>query len=181
MTHKIIQTDNYLLVVDDSKITEGDWFISIPRGTIHKCTAVFENNLIDKSWEGRDAVEITKSDCKKIIANLPLNNAPTLEGIDLLPSIEPIGFDEYQYTEEDLRKAIRMGIQKHPYAFDGKEPKYKYSEDEIIQSLQQPKYPIGVECEIEYIGFQDEGDLEVPKSFINSQGLTQWVGEYIFE
>jgi hypothetical protein len=25
-----------------------------------------------------------------------------------------------------------------------------------------------------------EGDLEVPKSFINSQGLTQWVSRYIF-
>jgi hypothetical protein len=88
--------------------------------------------------------------------------------------------EQFRYTEEDLRKANRMGIQKNPYAFDGKEPKYKYSEDEIIQSLQQPKYPIGVECEIEYIGFQDEGDLEVPKSFINSQGLTQWVSRYIF-
>ena len=87
MTYKIIQTENYLLVVDDSEIKEGDWFISIPRGTIHKCTAVFENNLIDKSWEGRDAVEINKSDCKKIIAHLPLNNSQILKGVDLLPPL----------------------------------------------------------------------------------------------
>lgn len=54
----------------------------------------------------------------------------------LLPPIE------HKYTEEDLRKAIKMAVQKHPYTFDGKETKYIYSENEIIQSIQQSKLPI---------------------------------------
>ena len=57
-----------LYFLSDDEIKVGDWFISIPRGTIHKCTGVFENNLIDNTWENREKVEITKADCKKIIA-----------------------------------------------------------------------------------------------------------------
>jgi hypothetical protein len=84
MKQKTIQTAKYLLIVDDSEIKDGDWFISIPRGTIHKCTAVFENNLIDKSWEGRETIEITKSDCKKIIAHLPIGDSPIIDGVPLI-------------------------------------------------------------------------------------------------
>jgi len=62
--HKI---GNELFITSDEEIKEGDWFISIPRETIHKCTGIFENNLIDNTWENREKVEITKADCKKII------------------------------------------------------------------------------------------------------------------
>jgi len=55
-----------------------------------------------------------------------------------------------------------------------------------VQSLQQPKIPIGFECEIE----KKEGRLMVippckhcskPKTITNSQGINQWVGKYIFD
>lgn len=106
--------------------------------------------------------------------------------------------EKYKFTEEDLRKGIKMGIQKHPYAFDGKETKYKYSEDEIIQSLQQPKLPvlpIAFECEVEpkfkHIGSTKEVKgsgsriknkyAGNPKTFINFDGRSEWVGKYIYE
>ena len=93
--------------------------------------------------------------------------------------------EKYKFTEEDLRKGIKMGIQKHPYAFDGKETKYKYSEDEIIQSLQQPKYPIAFECEVEPVVAIDKSGYPTlgtyaPKTIINSEGRTEWVGKYIY-
>jgi len=68
MKHKVITTDQGKVVIDESAtIKEGDWFSCPPRGTSHKCTAMFEGNLIDNSWEGREKVEITKSSCFKIL------------------------------------------------------------------------------------------------------------------
>lgn len=63
---------NHLYLLSDEEIRIGDWFVSEPRQTIHKCTAIFEDNLIDNSWENRENVEITKNDCKKIIATTDL-------------------------------------------------------------------------------------------------------------
>jgi hypothetical protein len=200
--HNIIKTPNYLLIIDDSKIELGNW---------HTCT------YPEYPLEARFTDESTKYDickgCKNIVAHLPLNNAPTLEGIDLLPPLEDdvdliyentedsfykkyddalhyYSFiesynkakEKYKYTEEDMRKVCIMYAQwvtgGTPSLRIAQNPDERF--EQIIQSLQQLKMPIGFECEIEYIGFQDEGDLEVPKSFINSQGLTQWVGKYIY-
>ena len=97
-------------------------------------------------------------DGSEIIAHLPLNNSPILEGVDLLPPLE----DEV---------------------------------DKYIQSLQQPKIPVGFKSDVEILGIQTikYGDLTIkhipmpgidytpkPKITTNSQGLTQWVGEYIY-
>jgi hypothetical protein len=103
MKHELIQTENYLLIVDD---------------------------------------------LEKTIAHLPLKNSPVLEGVDLLPPI-----------------------------------------DEIIKSLQQPKYPVGFECEVERIypnhqtiskEYDFDDILIEQKTTTNSQGQTVWVGKYIF-
>jgi hypothetical protein len=55
----------------------------------------------------------------------------------------------------------------------------------FIQSLQQPKYPIAFECEMERV-FKHNEHMErefydVPKTFTNSEGRTEWVGKYIYE
>ncbi len=68
MKYKVITTGQGIVVIDESAtIKEGDWFNCPPRKTFHKCTAMFEGNLIDNSWEGREKVEITKSSCFKIL------------------------------------------------------------------------------------------------------------------
>jgi hypothetical protein len=131
MKHKIIHTENYLLIVDDSEIKEGDYCTThlnvIDVGKIHNSYTIFNP-------KNKEHLEMLKS-CKKIIAHLPLNNSPILEGVDLLPPLEQedvkklawelFGNDynararykdgynkakeKYKYTEEDLRKAFIEG------------------------------------------------------------------------
>ena len=93
MKHKIICTENYLLIVDDSQITEGDYCLA---------NAKTYNNEI---------VTYRKSPCpppfvsnlnilKKIIAHLPLNGSSTLDSIDLLPPLP----DEVEELAEEYSK-----------------------------------------------------------------------------
>lgn len=182
MKHELIKTENYLLVVDDSEIKEGD-LILYKNSSIAKC-----------------------------LAHLPLNNSPILQGVDLLPPLEQeddvekvseeeaftlyhqledaswftplnIGFrkgynkakERYKYTEEDMRKAYLEGksyvADTIPY-FDNFE--------EFIQSLSLPKMPVAFECEVEHMGSQEDGDFEEPKKYTNSQGQTVLIGRYIY-
>jgi hypothetical protein len=139
--------------------------------------------------------------------HLPLNNAPILEGVPLLPPLEDDesicpypeekqnavdwnnGYnkakEKYKYTEEDMRDAYNLGLDA-----DSKlSPNKTY--DTLIQSLQQPKYPVAFECEMvdkgeeDWIGDDITGEpfwnqkLE-PKIITNSQGVTQIVGKYIY-
>jgi hypothetical protein len=176
MQHKLITTENYLLVVDESEIKEGDY------------TFQEASNLISK---------YNNAYSKKIIAHLPLNNSPILESVDLLPPLEdeveklaeeyadfdnpiiPIcaglkfnriskrdfisGYnkakEKYKYTEEDLRKAINLA-----YVSGGGGDTYQECEEfvsEQLESLQQPKMPVG---------FLEKGSYN-----------GTWVGRYIYE
>ena len=189
MTHKLIKTANYLLVVDDSEIKEGDY------------TFQEASNLISK---------YNNAYLKKIIAHLPLNNSPTLEGVDLLPPLEDDvdlmyenmedsfyekyddalhyysfieGYnkakEKYKYREDDMKKAMK-------YASEITNNKMKYMED-YIQSLQQTKMPVGFESK-QPLCFPSHcfRDCDMmckyprPQTNTNSQGLIQWVGKYIF-
>jgi len=195
MEHKIINTGDYLIIVDESEIKEGDWYIDL--------------NL--KQIFSKSNPQISKIDWqKKIIAHLPLNNSPILEGVILLPPLEDeveipmknqtidysYGYrqgynkakEKYKYTEEDMvicwiaayTDAISLGEENHkPLSFEN-----------FIQSLQQPKMPVGFKCEIEGMNIdeireQGKGFLNTNtkklKTTTNSQGLTQWVGEYIYD
>jgi hypothetical protein len=198
MTHNIIKTENYLLVVDDSEIKYDDHFIDE-----YKMLYMLKTESTEKY-----------KSVKKVISHLPLNEAPILEGVPLLPPLEDddkevweqglgaelqklpytkhlddgqynagqlVGFEigatwgynkakeKYKYTEEDLRKAIRMC-------------KGEFTIEEIIQSLQQPKMPVAFEC----LTF-DTGNDELDGTHIlgirtttNPQGQTVLVGKYIY-
>jgi hypothetical protein len=198
MEHKIIKIDNYLLVVDGSEIKAGDFYLLIPE------------NIVKLS---RSGLPINIREWAKIIAHLPLNNSPILEGIDLLPPLEDevekllndeinywyhetgsltsekivrrafsIGLkakEKYKYTEEDLRKAIEM--RKEFQLDQGLIPWYKHQIDDIIKSLQQPKMPVGFECEIDLSKHNGQFQTKYGiKTITNLQGLTQWVGKYIY-
>ena len=167
MKYEIIKTKNYLLIVDDSEIKEGDWVFN----NISKEIYQFIENYV--SYE------------KKIIAHLPLNNAFEIEGVDLLPPIEDevIALAEESFegfdgcTESD--KIIY--INGYTKGYNRAKNECKYSEKDVIRiveksretgltaeylmlSLQQTKYPVAFELET-----------------INcSQGITQWVGKYIY-
>ena len=191
MTHKLIKTDNYLLVVDDSEIKVEDYFYSI-RGII-------EQAIIDYPKNEHHGV---------IIAHLPLNDSPILEGVDLLPpysrhqedgledavirfkesyskfgvtdfelSAFSVGYlqarEKYKYTEEDVRKAITMARDLE----DWQDLVWEYEYDDIIQSLHQ--YPTEFECEMETVPHPppSRGFSVVPKTITTAQGI-QWVGKY---
>jgi hypothetical protein len=208
MTHNIIKTENYLLVVNDSEIKEGDW--------------IYESDSNSVNIAGKGYHNFTQSDAK-IIAHLPLNNSPVLEGVPLLPPLEDEvgglseqefpyikdslvqttkseqnkhtdtlrwGFkkgynkakEKYKYTEEDMRKALSE-------SFKASQDGYNITSDEIIQSLQQPKMPVGFECEVERIypnpqtiskEYDFDDILIERKTTTNSQGQTVWVGKYIY-
>jgi len=204
MTYNIIKTDNYLLVVDDSEIKEGDYYLFNWYGEkdIQKFTYVQYSDREKNKY-------LYEQSCKKIIAHLPLKNSPILEGVDLLPPIEDDGCkdlfyskqvmnpyskesqsytayekgfidgynkakEKYKYTEEDIRKAIDMA--RMNYDEEGFTIN-AFTEYEIIKSLQQPKMPVGFEFEINNPMFA----LTIePKTTTNSQSQTVWVGKYIF-
>ena len=207
MKYKIIKTDNYLLIVDDSEIKESNIVLYKNQPCIF--TQQIDANGVrlfkylnsggigmGEDWGGQ-----------KIIAHLPLNDSPILEGVDLLPPLEDevvklavqeVGIDnsiynisdhesfikgynkakeKYEYTEKDLKKAIEIS----------KDIKYvTFSIDEIIQSLQQPKYPVAFECEM--VGFEVDMGLgddcinygQYRKTIINSQGKAVLGGTYIY-
>jgi hypothetical protein len=188
MTHNIIKTENYLLVVDDSKIKQNDWCIYRTGEVIHYLVKLNTDNL------------------KKIIAHLPLNNSPVLKGVPLLPPLEDgetmcpypeekqnaidwhNGYnkakEKYKYTEEDLREALFEALNTPK-----EECCVTHTKDSIvrrvIKSLQQPKMPVAFECEIfeaKDLKSVDEDwrKLGKPKTTTNSQGQTVLAGKYIY-
>lgn len=236
MTHPIIKTDNYLLVVDDSEIKVGDTVYYTIYGEDENEVPDTEpfrigvdvvrdiNSLGNLEFEMESLIALPK-ECKKIISHLPLSNSPLLEGVDLLPPLE----DNNEVWEQGLEKEInKLPYTKHlddgqyndgqlagfefgaTWGYNKAKEKYKYTEEHLrkcwkacldfnkpagsdsginledfIQSLQQPKYPIGFECEIE----KKEGKLMVippckhcikPKTTTNSQGQTVLEGKYIY-
>jgi hypothetical protein len=101
-----------------------------------------------------------------------------------------IGRERYSLT---LDKLIELYVEKTGYGMDmwSKEENETMSTiAEIIQSLQEPKppvLPVAFEFELQLIFYHGnmpkEGEERPPyrpKTTINSEGITEWVGEYIF-
>jgi hypothetical protein len=193
MTHKLIKTDNYLLVVDDNKdIEENMWTVK-------------DGKVREVSYLGQD-------NGYAIIAHLPLNGLPILEGVDLLPPIDDdvieladkwvfdingykwsnndstagdnfgsyiAGYnkarEKYKYTEEDVRKAITMARDLE----DWQDLVWEYEYDDIIQSIHQ--YPTEFETEDvltpSQIFYPNDVPYCSPKTITTAQGV-QWVGKY---
>jgi len=69
-----LHTRDYLLIVDDSEIKEGD--------------LVWNGESKPYKWTKEDVEDAfnykDNKGCKKIIAHLPFDNSPILDGIDLI-------------------------------------------------------------------------------------------------
>jgi hypothetical protein len=205
MTHPIIKTENYLLVVDESNYYD-EYYLNKIDMQIYKRDGGGNIPTEGGVWH------------KKITFHLPLKNAPTLEGVPLLPPLEDDfvelakkygisigdkagtsafdfmrGYDKakekYKYTEEDMRKAIEMA-KVMGYGDSATYPMPDvYDEEEIIQSLQQSKYPVAFESTIgvcsKWLAEQcDNNCCGKPEKIItitNSQGIIQVVGNYIYD
>jgi hypothetical protein len=204
MKHKLKKTENYLLVVDDSKIKEVDW--CIVNGIIEKCKSKMHSFVL---W---------KADAKKIIYHLPLNNAPILEGVPLLPpledEVEGLAEQEFPYIKDSLVQTTRSEQNKHTdtlkwgfkKGYNKAKEKYKYTEEDlklamnygyvqgdtgfqsvanlddlldlILRKIKKSSRPTYFECEMWYNEFAGK---RTAKTITNSQGQTQLVGTYIYE
>jgi hypothetical protein len=67
-------TENYLLQIDDSPIKIGDY---------HTCTYP-EYPIETRCVTDPEVLHDTCKGCKRIVAHLPLNDAPKLKGVDLI-------------------------------------------------------------------------------------------------
>jgi hypothetical protein len=177
MKHELIQTENYLLIVDDSKKT----IAHLP----------LKNSPV---LEGVDLLPPIEDDgCKDLFYSKQVMNPYSKESQSYTAYEK--GFidgynkakEKYKFTEEDLRKAIdmaRMNYDEEGFTINA------FTEYEIIKSLQQTKMPIGFECGMEIcenndVVFEDGSFNKSPyrlenKKIKNSQGQTVWVGKYIF-
>jgi len=122
MRYDIIKTEKYLLVCDDSEIKE-NYHVYYPE--------------VDEIWCKKLVVGFNKGyKAVKIIAHLPLNGAPVLEGVPLLPSISKhydIDFAEVFY---DLLKMTYPTFDEWPEAIEYNKQvreKYKFTEDDMIK------------------------------------------------
>ena len=172
MKKELIKTNNYLLVVDDSEIKEGDWFYQVNL-----------NKIIHHNLKNGLLLQPQSFD-KKIIAHLPLKDTLTFEGVPLLPPLEqeddveklaeeeyPIipntspnvnwdrankqeGFErgynkareKYKFTKEQLRSAMFDAFLSAP---ENGGHLFEEWSDKYIQSLSQPKTPTHFEFETE--------------------------------
>ncbi len=202
MKHNLIKTDKYLLVVDNKIPQPGDYMCILSRGKGGRPNKY----IVVAHDKGRSAKLAAITDgASKIIAHYPLNGAPYLFAVDVLPpswrdsgeDVDKLAREEilyndvkrewwkqgynkarekYEFTKEDMRKAIIMSsLSTVDFIPDRC--------DVIIQTIQQPKLPIGFECEMitrVYDVYPQRTEYK-PKTIINAEGRTEWVGKYIYE
>jgi hypothetical protein len=183
MTHKLIKTDNYLLVVDDSEIKDCYYWNELDQ-------EIRKNNNINHPYH------------KKIIAHLPLNGSPILEGVDLLPPIEDdVEEAERAFTEvldsetKQVYDKMILDATEHGFiiGYNKAREKYKYTEEDVIRLIEKSRetgltaeylmlssqYPTEFECEMESVRQPppSRGFNVVPITVISAHGV-EWVGEY---
>jgi len=130
MAHKLIKTTDYILVVDDSL-------------TIGKGYAVNRDYEIMK-YNTDEHLAYDSYAVKKIIAHLPLNGSPILEGVDLLPPQED-GVEEAEkaFTEvldsetKQVYDKMLLDATEHGFiiGYNKAKEKYKYTEEDVRKAI----------------------------------------------
>jgi hypothetical protein len=129
MKHELIKTEDYLLVVSDEVIEDVRPYVGryhLEKGNmIHQ----FPTYLTDLS------------ECKLIIAHRPLNEAPYLDGVDVLPEIEgdlhiydALGYAGSEGHPDPQAFSDRQMALFQGYAdgFEKAKETYKYTEEDIL-------------------------------------------------
>jgi len=97
MTYKIINTGDYLLIVDDKTLTDMPNNINVYSVRYNKPIrfAETENSYMNE--------------CFEIKAHLPLNNSPILEGVNLLPPL-PMRLQAVGQTKIPVEFECEIGV-----------------------------------------------------------------------
>lgn len=124
---ELIPTENYLLICSDDEIKKNDYFLHCKR--ILKAD---KSKYINAITYDKDT-HLAEHNCNKIIAHLPLNNAPLLEGVMLLPElvvedVEKLA-EEVILKEGSIYKDAIIGKQKWIEGY--KAATKVYSEDDL--------------------------------------------------
>jgi hypothetical protein len=162
MKHKLIKTDNYLLVVDESEIKEGDYYLFSWMG--EQDIQMFKDQEEDKEKHKH----FYNTACKKIIAHLPLDVSPILEAIPLLPSGRELIFETIggSYGLESIDEHDQV---------DGYFDTYKEAELALFKNITEfETEDVLTPSEIFY---PNDVPYSSPKTITTAQGI-QWVGKY---
>ncbi len=146
MKHNLIKTENYLLVVDDSEIKEGDW-------AIHNYKDYRERFEEEPIKANKNNVLSIQEHWDKIIAHLPLNNAPYLDGVDVLPpnwraggeedEVEELANEEYELQQKSFEDSTEMFpfndsmLLKSGFisGYNKAREKYKFTEEDLVKAI----------------------------------------------
>lgn len=123
MKHELVKTENYLLVVDDSEIKDvrpykGKW--QLEKGYILNKFPTYLTDL---------------SDCKIVIAHLPLNHFPILEGVPLLP---PLEVKDDAETHIEFMKSAGVhddDIKNWLKGYNKARETYKFTEEDVMEAM----------------------------------------------
>lgn len=196
MIKEIIKTDNYLLAVDDKQINVGDWFYD-------------DATQVRKAVMGDGLYWAVRNRYKRILAHLPLNDAPILEGIPLLPPLDVEddyiddlakgevgwydkndnrdvdnfikGYNKAKEKCDEVLKWIDEEIILNPYYKDSPRLKEGASMVKVkIQSLSQPKTPTHFKFDMDCtLVGLALSDSCEIKTITNAQGQQVACGKYV--
>jgi len=222
MTHKIIHIENYLLVLGDLYKSYQFPYTVVERlatGDFHLWQVDNENDWDERNQyeiiahlpldapilEGVDLLPPLEDDVEKLADALGFYDSTEDNKGNRTAKAFIAGYnkakEKYKYTEEDLKNEIIRAFKYGQSNAEMMEAGLERNEvddytNNRIQSLQQPKMPIGFKCEIDDIGYpvmfpesnkkyySNSDSMYVnyqEKTTTNSQGLTQWVGTYKYE
>ena len=144
----------------------------------------------------------------ELCCHLPLNGSPILEGVDLLPAleddvdVEKKAINSWEGCDGCDANDELFFINGYQKGYNKAKEKYKYTEEDLlrllcwadsdernvqgqkfedfIQSLSQPKIPIGFECETRVFEEEYRKPIRIATT-TTPEGHTQWVGTYIYK
>jgi hypothetical protein len=174
MTYKLIKTDNYILVVDDSVHPYDSSKVGNPLAHLPlNGSPILEGVDLLPPYHQEDGLDDAVIRFKE--SWIKFEVSAFSEGYNKAR-------EKYKYTEEDVRKAITMARDLE----DWQDLVWEYEYDDIIKYLHQ--YPTEFECEMEQYynevgndGFEFDSSSTIPpprpKTITTAQGI-QWVGKY---
>jgi hypothetical protein len=216
MRYAIIKTPDYLLICDDSKI-EGYYYDDYVKKVRHSGGAEYAENSITKNIVAHlplneaqfldgvpvlPSIEVTDFEYK--LRHASMYEIQNEFGEDVMYNLDVFikGYnksrEKYKFTEEDLMESMLLISEYYTdYLENGLNDEFDGHKKalEIIQSVQQPKYPIGFECQMEFNGVNHAQGLQPtghplmdvaimqnykPKTITNSEGRVELVGKYIW-